>query len=94
MRHHSQQRAFRPISTLLLVLRRVVMIEAGESIRWINVEFRGRIAIIEINRPEKLNALPKEGFYRLSQCLRDVDLHDEVSVTLLIGKGRFFSAYV
>ena len=70
------------------------MIEAGESNRWINVEFCGRIAIIEINRPEKLNALPKEGFYQLSQCLRDVDSHDEVSVTLLIGKGRFFSAYV
>jgi peroxisomal 3,2-trans-enoyl-CoA isomerase len=70
------------------------MAEAGEPNKWINVEFRGRTAIIEINRPDKLNALPKDGFYQLSQCLRDVDSHDEVSITIFIGKGRFFSAYV
>ena len=68
------------------------MTEAGESNQWIKTEFHGRIAIIEINRPEKLNALPKDGFYQLSQCLRSVDSHDEVSITVLIGKGRFFSA--
>lgn len=70
------------------------MTEASEANQWINVEFHGRIAVIEINRPEKLNALPKDGFYQLSQCLRDVDSHDEISITVLIGKGRFFSAYV
>jgi hypothetical protein len=71
-----------------------IMTEASEPNQWINVEFHGRIAIIEINRPEKLNALPKDGFYQLSQCLRDVDTHDEVSITVLMGKGRFFSACV
>lgn len=70
------------------------MTEAHKPKQWINVDFRGRVAIIEINRPEKLNALPKDGFYQLSQFLRDVDSHDEVSITVLIGNGRFFSAYV
>lgn len=61
---------------------------------WIGVEYRGRIAIIEINRPEKLNALPKDGFYLLAQRLREVDMRDEVAITVLTGRGRFFSAYV
>ena len=65
-----------------------------ESNDWITVEYQGRIAVITIDRPGKLNALPKDGFYKLSQCLREVDIREEVSLTVLIGKGRFFSAYV
>lgn len=70
------------------------MTEAPSPKQWINVEICGRVAIIELNRPEKLNALPKDGFYHLSQCLREVDARDDISITVLIGKGRFFSAYV
>jgi peroxisomal 3,2-trans-enoyl-CoA isomerase len=61
---------------------------------WIKVEYLGRTAVITLNRPEKLNALPKDGFYNLSQRLREVDTHAEVTTTVLIGKGRFFSACV
>ena len=61
---------------------------------WIKVEYLGRIAVITLNRPEKLNALPKDGFYQLSQRLREVDTHAEVTITVLLGKGRFFSACV
>jgi peroxisomal 3,2-trans-enoyl-CoA isomerase len=68
------------------------MASATESNDWIKVEYLNRIAIITLNRPEKLNALPKDGFYNLSQRLREVDTHAEVSITVLIGKGRFFSA--
>lgn len=69
------------------------MAQTKMTTSWITVEYQGRIALITINRPDKLNALPKDGFYRLSQCLREVDTRDEVSITILIGKGRFFSAY-
>ena len=62
--------------------------------QWITLEYQDRIAIITINRPDKLNALPKDGFYRITQCLREIETHDEVLVTLLTGKGRFFCAYV
>jgi hypothetical protein len=61
---------------------------------WIKVEYLGRTAVITLNRPEKLNALPKDGFYTLSQRLREIDTHAEVTTTVLIGKGRFFSACV
>ncbi|KAG9521896.1 ClpP/crotonase, partial [Aureobasidium melanogenum] len=58
--------------------------------QWVTLEYQDRIAIITINRPDKLNALPKDGFYRITQCLREIETHDEVLVTLLTGKGRFF----
>jgi len=70
------------------------MMAGTESNEWVKIDYQGRVAIITIDRPEKLNALPKDGFYRLSECLREVDTHDEVSITILIGTGRFFSAYV
>ncbi|KAK4135346.1 ClpP/crotonase [Trichocladium antarcticum] len=58
----------------------------------IDVEYRGRLAIITIANETKLNALDQYGYYELAQKLREVATHDEVFVTLLIGKGRYFSA--
>ncbi|KAJ6202330.1 ClpP/crotonase-like domain-containing protein [Bipolaris maydis] len=66
--------------------------EAPDS--WITVEYLGRIAILTINRPQKLGALTKDGFYLLTQRLREIDTHDEVFITILTGTGRFFSAGV
>jgi Delta3-Delta2-enoyl-CoA isomerase len=53
---------------------------------------RGRIAIITINRPQKLNAMDQDAYYQLSCLLQDVAEMDDVSITVLIGSGRFFSA--
>ncbi|KAL2164173.1 hypothetical protein VTH06DRAFT_3387 [Thermothelomyces fergusii] len=58
----------------------------------IKLEYRGRLAIITIDRPKKLNALDQAGYYELAQALREIATHDEVYITLLIGKGRYFSA--
>jgi peroxisomal 3,2-trans-enoyl-CoA isomerase len=51
------------------------------------------VAIITIDNDTKLNALNQSGYYDLAQALREVATHDEVFITLLIGKGRYFSAY-
>lgn len=59
----------------------------------ITTDYRGRVAVITINNPQKLNALNQQQYYALSQALREVATHDEVFITLLIGKGRYFSAY-
>ena len=59
----------------------------------IKVEYQGRLAIITIDNDAKLNALNQSGYYDLAQALREVATHDEVFITLLIGKGRYFSAY-
>lgn len=53
---------------------------------------KGRIAIITLNQPQKLNALNPDGYYRLSCLLQDVAKMDDISITVLTGTGRFFSA--
>ncbi|EGS20722.1 D3,D2-enoyl-CoA isomerase-like protein [Thermochaetoides thermophila DSM 1495] len=58
----------------------------------IKIEYRGRLAIVTINNEKKLNALNGNQYYALAQALREVATHDEVYITLLIGKGRYFSA--
>ncbi|KAK0622998.1 ClpP/crotonase-like domain-containing protein [Immersiella caudata] len=58
----------------------------------IELEYRGRLAVITINNPSKLNALGMQQYYELSQSLREIATRPEVFITLIIGKGRFFSA--
>lgn len=58
----------------------------------ISVDYRGRVAVITIANEKKLNALNQAQYYELSQAMREVATHDEVYVTVLLGKGRFFSA--
>jgi len=58
----------------------------------IELEYRGRLAIITINNPQKLNALGMPDYFELSQKMREIATHDEVFITLIIGKGRYFSA--
>jgi peroxisomal 3,2-trans-enoyl-CoA isomerase len=58
----------------------------------IKVDYRGRIAILTIDNPSKLNALSGAQYYELAQRMQEVAEHDEVYITILIGKGRFFSA--
>jgi peroxisomal 3,2-trans-enoyl-CoA isomerase len=56
------------------------------------VEYKGKIAIITLNVPTKLNALDGENYYKLARAMNEVAEHDEVFITVLTGKGRFFSA--
>ncbi|KAK1250419.1 hypothetical protein MKX08_010422 [Trichoderma sp. CBMAI-0020] len=58
----------------------------------IKVDYKGRIAVITLSQPSKLNAFNEEQFYFLGECLREIAKHDEVAITLLIGAGRFFSS--
>ena len=53
---------------------------------------RGRVAIITLNNPKKLNAMNQKNYYRLSCLLQDVAAMPDISVTVLTGTGRFFSA--
>ena len=58
----------------------------------IEAEYRGRVAVITINNEKKLNALTQMQYYELATKLREVATHDEVYITLLTAKGRYFSA--
>ncbi|KAL8797429.1 MAG: hypothetical protein Q9182_007193 [Xanthomendoza sp. 2 TL-2023] len=52
----------------------------------------GKIAIITLNLPEKLNALTQDLYYRVSCLLREIAARDDIYITVLTGKGRYFSA--
>lgn len=58
----------------------------------ISLEIRGKVAIITISNEKKLNAMTQDMYFRISQLLREVAKKDDVFITVLAGKGRFFSA--
>lgn len=52
----------------------------------------GKVAIITLNLPQKLNALTQDLYYRISCLMREVAARDDIYITILTGKGRYFSA--
>ncbi|KAI0180324.1 ClpP/crotonase [Hypoxylon sp. FL1284] len=58
----------------------------------IKLTYAGRVATITIDNEKKLNALNLRGYYAISKALREVALRDDVYITVLTGKGRYFSA--
>ena len=53
---------------------------------------QGRVAIITLNQPKKLNAMTQPYYYRVSCLLRQIAEDPSISITVLTGSGRFFSA--
>lgn len=58
----------------------------------VTVDYKGRIAVITIDNQKKLNAMTQDQYYLVAKYLREVAAHAEVFVTVLTGKGTFFSA--
>ena len=58
------------------------------------LEKRGKVAIITFNREAKLNALNAQLYYKLGSLMSEVAKMEDIFITVLTGKGRYFSAYV
>ena len=58
----------------------------------ITVEIKGDIAVITLNRPEKLNASTPHMRDELAQALDEIESNDEVRVAIVTGAGRVFCA--
>ncbi|KAI0455533.1 ClpP/crotonase-like domain-containing protein [Xylaria acuta] len=58
----------------------------------VKVSYSGRIATVTIDNDKKLNALNLEGYYAIAKALREIALRDDIYITILTGKGRYFSA--
>ncbi|KAI8296676.1 3,2-trans-enoyl-CoA isomerase [Colletotrichum sp. SAR11_240] len=58
----------------------------------VSLEYRGRVALLTIDNDRKLNAMSQPQYYDLAQKLREIATHDEVFITVLTAKGRYFSA--
>ncbi|MGE6786231.1 enoyl-CoA hydratase/isomerase family protein, partial [Ensifer adhaerens] len=50
------------------------------------------IALLTLNRPEKLNALNYELTDRLMSLLEQIEVNDDVGAVIITGAGRAFSA--
>lgn len=57
------------------------------------VEYKGKVAVITLNQPKKLNALNGDAYYALAKAMLDVAARDDIYITVLTGNGRYFSAY-
>ena len=58
----------------------------------VTLSIDGKIAIIILNLPEKLNALTQDLYYRVSCLMREIAARNDIYITILTGKGRYFSA--
>ncbi|KAI1393933.1 ClpP/crotonase [Hypoxylon trugodes] len=58
----------------------------------IKVSYAGRIATITIDNDQKLNALDFDGYYAIAKALNEIALRDDIYITIVTGKGRYFSA--
>ncbi|MEU9785336.1 enoyl-CoA hydratase/isomerase family protein [Streptomyces phaeochromogenes] len=58
----------------------------------LNVELRGKLAVLTLDRPGQLNAIGSETADRLAQTLNDLRDNDDVRALVLTGAGRAFSA--
>ena len=56
------------------------------------IETRGAVRLLTMNRPEKLNALNADLVGALTAALHAAQADDEISVIILAGAGRAFSA--
>ncbi len=58
----------------------------------VNVIVNGRVATVELNRPETLNAMDIDLIKCLVFKLKEISDSDDIDIVVLTGKGRAFSA--
>lgn len=58
----------------------------------VTLRIQNRIAIITLSNPKELNAMTQDYYYRISCLLRSIAQNPDVTITILTGTGRFFSA--
>ena len=58
----------------------------------ITIEKKGNIAVLTLNRPERLNAISPQMTQELLSAFNDIDDDDEIRVLVITGAGRGFCA--
>jgi len=67
------------------------MREEMERMEHIILSYEGRVATIELNRPDALNALHEQMLFELLQALKEVE-NSEADIVIIRGRGKAFSA--
>ena len=58
----------------------------------LKIKIDSAVAEIELNRPDKANALDEELWFALGDCFRELDENEAVRVCILYGAGSHFTA--
>ena len=58
----------------------------------VNVTVNGRVANVELNRPETLNAMDKEMIKGLACSLKEISESDDIDIVVITGRGKAFSS--
>ncbi|MGG3471167.1 enoyl-CoA hydratase [Neobacillus pocheonensis] len=58
----------------------------------VNIKIEGRVATVEMNRPESLNAMDTDVIKGLVCNLKEISESDDIDIVVLTGKGKAFSA--
>lgn len=56
------------------------------------VERGDRIAVITLNRPERLNAISRETICQIQAAMDELEVDEEIAVVIIRGSGRAFSS--
>lgn len=60
--------------------------------RALKVDFKARAATVSLNRPDLRNAFDAEMIREITECFRSLSTRDDLSVVILRGEGKSFSA--
>lgn len=58
----------------------------------ISINYQEKVACVNLNRPEKANALSKSMFFEIRHAMESFDNNEEVRVVLISGNGKHFCA--
>lgn len=58
----------------------------------VTLETRGKVALITFNREKQLNALTGPHYFELAVMMNKIANMPEIFITVITGKGRYFSA--
>lgn len=67
-------------------------IESTSTKQTVIVTYIERTAVVELNRPEAMNAMNEEMLHELAKVLKEITYKDEIDIVILKGKGKAFSA--
>jgi 2-(1,2-epoxy-1,2-dihydrophenyl)acetyl-CoA isomerase len=73
-------------------LKEGILLSIDSATNTVLVHADGRVATLELNRPESLNALNSEMIKELAAKLKDLSYNEEIDIIVLRGKGRAFSS--
>lgn len=62
--------------------------------QYINTSIHGRVGLIQLHRPESLNALCRALFNELNQILLEYDQNDQIGAMVLTGDEKAFAGKV